>query len=69
MVEGDKFKIYSPYKLAYGERGSPPKIPPYSTLVFEIEIHKVKVNGKPKTKETAKRRFKEAIVAKGTAEL
>jgi FKBP-type peptidyl-prolyl cis-trans isomerase FklB len=47
MGEGDKWKLYIPYDLAYGERGSPPKIPPFSPLVFEIEIHKVKSGGKP----------------------
>lgn len=47
MGEGDKWKLYIPYNLAYGERGSPPKIPGYSVLVFEIEIHKVKSGGKP----------------------
>ena len=46
MVEGDQWKLYIPYDLAYGERGSPPKIPPYAPLVFEIEIHKVKKGGK-----------------------
>jgi FKBP-type peptidyl-prolyl cis-trans isomerase FklB len=47
MGEGDKWKLYIPYDLAYGERGSPPKIPPFTPLVFEIEIHKVKSGGKP----------------------
>lgn len=47
MGEGDKWKLYIPYDLAYGERGSPPKIPPFTPLVFEIEIHKVKAGGKP----------------------
>jgi FKBP-type peptidyl-prolyl cis-trans isomerase FklB len=47
MAEGDKWKLHIPYDLAYGERGSPPKIPPYSPLVFDIEIHKVKSGGKP----------------------
>jgi FKBP-type peptidyl-prolyl cis-trans isomerase FklB len=37
MGEGDKWRLYIPYELAYGEKGSPPKIPPFSPLVFEIE--------------------------------
>ncbi len=46
MAEGDKWTLYIPYNLAYGERGSPPRIPGYSPLVFDIEIHKVKRGGK-----------------------
>ena len=38
---GDKVETYIPYDLAYGEHGSPPKIPPNSPLQFEIEIHEV----------------------------
>ena len=41
MCEGDKWELFIPYDLAYGERGSMPKIPPFSPLVFEMEIHKV----------------------------
>lgn len=47
MGEGDKWKLHIPYDLAYGERGSPPKIPSFSPLVFDIEIHQVKSGGKP----------------------
>ena len=38
MKEGDKWEIYLPSKLAYGERGAGAKIPPDSTLIFEIEL-------------------------------
>ena len=53
MVEGDKWKLHIPYDLAYGARGSPPRIPGFTPLVFEIEIHKVKRGGKPASEARA----------------
>ncbi len=41
MKEGDKFKFFIPYNLAYGERGRGPVIKGYSALVFEVELIKV----------------------------
>merc|ERR1712232_748426 len=42
MVEGDKWEMYIPYEMAYGERGSPPKIPGCACLIFVMEIVKIK---------------------------
>merc|ERR1712146_162824 len=60
MSEGDKWRLHIPYDLAYGERGSPPRIPGYSTLVFDIEIHKVKGSGGKSQKE-AREKFQAAL--------
>ena len=44
MPKGSKYKFFVPYNLGYGARGAGQDIPPYSTLIFEIEL--LKVNGK-----------------------
>lgn len=44
MSPGSKYKFFIPYNMAYGERGAGQDIPPYSTLIFDIEL--LKVNGK-----------------------
>lgn len=38
MNTGSKWRLYIPYGLAYGAQGSPGGIPPYSTLVFDVEL-------------------------------
>lgn len=41
MKEGAKYRFFIPYVLGYGERGAGSSIPPYSTLVFDVELIKV----------------------------
>merc|ERR1712066_611766 len=47
MVEGDKWEMYIPSELGYGDSGSPPKIPGGSVLAFTMEIMKIKGDGVP----------------------
>ena len=42
MKEGAKWQIFVPAELAYGERGAGGKIGPNATLIFEVELLKIK---------------------------
>lgn len=41
MSEGSKYRLYIPYFLGYGENGAGQTIPPYATLIFDVELIKV----------------------------
>ena len=41
MQEGAKWRLYIPYDMAYGEHGAGEMIPPFSALVFDVELIKV----------------------------
>lgn len=38
MQEGAKFRFYIPFNLAYGANGAGENIPPYSALIFDVEL-------------------------------
>ncbi len=38
MRPGDVLKVHIPWQIAYGERGSPPKVPGRANLVFDMEL-------------------------------
>jgi FKBP-type peptidyl-prolyl cis-trans isomerase len=40
MKPGDKYRLYIPHELGYGDGGSGP-IPPYAVLVFDVELIQV----------------------------
>ena len=41
MQEGAKYRFFIPYQLGYGEQGAGQQIPPYSALVFDVELIEV----------------------------
>ena len=38
MNTGSSYRFYIPSDLGYGPQGAGPQIPPYSTLIFEVEL-------------------------------
>jgi len=41
MKEGSKFRFFIPYRLGYGEGGAGASIPPFATLIFDVELIQV----------------------------
>jgi len=47
MSVGAKYRFFVPYTLGYGEQGAGGVIPPYATLVFDVELLGVKPYKEP----------------------
>jgi FKBP-type peptidyl-prolyl cis-trans isomerase FklB len=41
MPVGSKYIFYIPYDLAYGPQGKPGSIPPFATLIFDVDLHEI----------------------------
>ena len=71
LNEGSKARLIIPSKLAYGERGAGADIPPYSPLVFDVELisikhgkHPVVAQKTPVKKASGKKPVKKPAAAK-----
>lgn len=54
MPVGSKWQLYIPQELAYGPRGAGNDIPPYSTLIFDVEVIDIEVAQETKATEEVK---------------
>lgn len=41
MQEGAKYRLFIPFRLGYGAGGAGASIPPYATLIFDVELIQV----------------------------
>ena len=56
MKVGGMAELYCPSDTAYGDRGSPPKVPPGALLKFEVELLEiVKEEEEQKSKSAPKK--------------
>lgn len=46
MKVGSKYKLFIPQNLAYGSQGAGASIPPYSALIFEVELLDIAMKSK-----------------------
>ena len=42
MSVGSKYRLFVPYNLGYGEQGAGGVIPPFATLIFDVELLEIK---------------------------
>ena len=54
MPVGSKWQLYIPQELAYGPRGAGADIPPYSTLIFDVEVLEIEAPKEVKAPEEVK---------------
>lgn len=70
MSVGAKYKFFVPYTLGYGEQGTPNggPIPGFSTLIFEVELLKIKsvVEVAPVIAPVAKAKVAPKVIKKAT---